>query len=97
MKRRFVAIVWKRDPRALHSYSSESIGARRTLESARRLAQSYAEAHPVITTNALYHRDVNRADQIGVDTLNRDGSVRSTEDIEPTVHVVPSVGELGYW
>lgn len=59
-----------------------------------KLARTWARSKlPAISaTSYTYHRDTSRADYVEV---YRDGKLIDT--VQPMCHIVPSVGELGYW
>lgn len=79
----------------------------------KRAAELWARSvlEPVVTTRDNYHRDVGRADSVDVtpvvhfmsEHMYRLGLPKEYRQcgqkhtIEPDVHIVPSVGELGYW
>jgi hypothetical protein len=51
-----------------------------------------------VTTCDCYHRDVARAPSVRLARLGENGESKIlVRYIEAPVHVVPSVGELGYW
>lgn len=74
----------------------------------KRAAELWARSvlEPVVTTRGNYHRDIGRADSVDVSplppkayTLRQRCGVwarNRTVTIEPEVHIVPSVGELGW-
>jgi hypothetical protein len=68
---------------------TRTFGTRRTAEL---WAHSLLKRTPVVTTNDCYWRDLGRAPCV---RMSRKDQVAS-ETILPEVHVVPSVGELGW-
>lgn len=52
---------------------------------------------PVVTTKYNIGRDVGRSWLMAVSAYKGKQRPLSTFNIGPEVHIVPSVGELGYW
>lgn len=61
-------------------------------KAARLYAEDALKAHPIVTTNDCYWRDVGRSWSVSVYDM-RDKFI---EEVLPEIRIVPSVGELGY-
>ena len=77
------------------AWDRQSLGRFRRAERARRAVLRWLDAHPVVTTRGCYHRDVARGAWGEVRNAKRPELCGETMD--PSVAIVPSVGELGYW
>lgn len=88
----YEVVLFESDPyeRGHRGTETRKVGS---LRAAELLSESLLRSRPVVTTDGCYHRDVARGAWCGTFAP---GKHRPVQTIDAPVHIVPSVGDLGW-